>query len=119
MQVHRRVCGQERVDQLGFVRGKIVGNDVALASARLSIHDGAQELHEVGTGVPRRGLPDDRARARVQGGVEREGAVAVVLEAVTLRPAWRQRLDGVEAIERLNGRFSSMQKTAACCGGLR
>ena len=38
-------------------------------------------------------------------GEQRERAVAVILEAVTLGAARRQRQHGIEAVERLNGRL--------------
>ena len=50
------------------------------------------------------GLAVDWAGLGVQGGIERESAVALVLETVALSPPRRQRQDAVAAVERLDGR---------------
>src|SRR5215204_6705826 len=50
-------------------------------------HDVTEELDERLAGVARHGLADDRACARVQRRIQRQGAVAVVLEPMPARPA--------------------------------
>lgn len=76
-----------------------------LAPRRLRRDDVREERQKVGARVPRGGLPDHLAGLSVQRGVEREGAVPLVFEAVALRSAGRQREARVDAVERLNRRL--------------
>jgi len=48
--------------------------------------DRRQELDEIRTGVPGRRLAHDPAGARVEGRIQREGAVPVLFEAVASGP---------------------------------
>jgi len=86
-----------------LMRRQVVGDDVNLAIGRLRRHDLLQERDELVAGVACRRLADHGTGLRLQRGVEREGPVAHVLEAVSLGPAGRQRQDGITAVERLNG----------------
>ena len=97
--------GQEVLDALGLVRREIVGDHVDLFAARLVDHDVGQERDELGRGVPRGGLAQHLAGLGVEGGVQRQRAVAVVLEAVPLGAPGRQRQHRILAIQRLDGRL--------------
>jgi hypothetical protein len=119
MQPDGRVLGQKGVDLFGLVRGEVVEDDVNLAPAGLMSHHLAQEGHELGRGVPLGGFPYHRAGPDVEGGVERQGVVTVVLEPVALRPARGQGQHRIEPVEGLDGRLSSTQNTAASWDGLR
>jgi len=55
--------------------------------------------------MPRHRLPDNFAGSGVERREQREGAVPVVLESVTLGATRRQRQNGVESVERLNRRL--------------
>ena len=100
-----RMRHQERADRLCLVRREIVEDDVHFPRVGRSCHDLGQERDEGGAGVTRDGLAGDLAGALVQRREQGEGAVPVVLEAVAFRPSGRQRQDGVETIEGLNGRL--------------
>lgn len=100
---HARVGLQESGDGLGFVRGKIVSDDVNFLALVDSGHQLAQESDELHTGVAAGSFAQDFSARRLQGGVERERAVAVVFEPVPLGPAGREWQHRVEAIEGLDG----------------
>jgi hypothetical protein len=53
-----------------------------LLVGRRLFHHLAEERHEVGTGVASRRLTVDLARPDIQRRVQRQGSVAVILEAV-------------------------------------
>jgi hypothetical protein len=61
-----------------------------------------EERDELIARMPRRGLADDGSGARIQRRIQRERAMPVVLEAVSLGASWRQRQYGIEPIESLN-----------------
>jgi hypothetical protein len=102
------VCVEKRLHFLRPVSGELVDDDVDLAPAWLGADDVRQELHERGDG-----LPDDLTRARVQRGVQRERTMPIVFKAVAFGASWRERQYRIQAIECLNGRFSSTASTTA------
>jgi len=103
MQPDLRMIDEEAANRLRLVRRQVIEDDVDFLGARGAGHHLAQEVHEGGTGVPRHRLADDFAGLRVQGRKQRQRAVAVVLEPVSLGASGRQRQHGIEPIERLNG----------------
>src|SRR5678815_1151316 len=105
MQVNIGVCREELVDALGLVRGEVVGDDVDLLAAGLVDHDVGEKRHELSRGVPLRGLAQHLAGPGIESGVQRQRAVAEVLEAVSLRASGRQRQYRVLAIESLDRRL--------------
>ena len=64
-----------------------------------------QEGHKLLAGVASGGLAMNLAGLSVERGVERESAVADVLETVPLRPAGRQGQNRIFAVQRLDSRF--------------
>jgi hypothetical protein len=82
-----------------------VGDHMNLAAGRLRAHDVAEEFDKRGAGVTRDRVAQHLAGLRVEGGEERERAVAVLLESVSFCAPRRQRQDRIEAVERLDGRF--------------
>lgn len=84
---------------------QVIGDHVNLSPLRLAGHDVAEELDKGGARVPRRRLPEHFARLRIQRGKQRERPVPLVLEAVPLGAARRQRQHGIEAVEGLDRRF--------------
>jgi hypothetical protein len=103
--MHTRMGIEERLDALGFVRREVIDNHMDLTPARLGRDQLGQEVDERGTGMPRHGLADDLAGAGVERGIQREGAMPVVLEAVTFGTAGRERQDRVQAVQRLDRRL--------------
>ena len=55
--------------------------------------------------MPRCSFTQHLTVARVKRGVQRQGAVTVVLKAVALEPPRRQRQNRIEQVEGLNGGF--------------
>src|SRR6185436_20892654 len=96
------MCCQELIDALGFVRRKVVGNDMDLFASRLIDYKVGQKRDELGRGMTFRGLPQHLTSLGVEGCVQRQRAMPVVLETVALGPTWRQRQHRVLAIERLD-----------------
>src|SRR5215210_498874 len=102
VQVNLRMLLQESLDRLGFVGRKIVEDHLDLPSRGLSRDDIGKESHEFRTGVSGRRLAQDLSAGGVQGGVEREGAMAKVFKAVPFRSPRREWEHRVEPVEGLN-----------------
>ena len=98
-----RALFEKGCDELGLVRREVVEDDVDLAAGMTTGDDLGEEADKFLARVARRRLAAHLASLRVQGGVERERAVALVLEAVALGASGRQRQHAVAAVERLNG----------------
>lgn len=73
-------------DRLRLVGRQIVHDHVDVASGRLRRDDVTTEPDERVARVPGQGLSKDLASPHIQGGVERQRAVPVVLEAAAFRP---------------------------------
>jgi hypothetical protein len=99
-----RVGLKEFKNSLGLVRTQIIGNDVDLATCRLTRHDLGKEIDELCAGMACTGFSQHLSGLSVQSAVERKRSVAVVL---------KERSSAWMAL------FSSTQNTAACIGGLR
>ena len=76
-----------------------------LFAARLVDHDVGEEGDELGRSVPLGGLAEHLAGLGVEGRIERQGAVAVVLKAMAFGAARGERQDRVLAIQGLNVRL--------------
>ncbi len=87
---------------LGLVGREIVENDVDLLLRPALRHHLSEEIHEVGTGVAGRRFPMHSSGFGVQRSVERQRAMAIILEPVALSATRRERQHGVQTIERLN-----------------
>lgn len=98
-----RVLRQKLCDQLGLVCREVVGDDVNLPARGLVGDDVGEESDELSRGVARGRLAKHLAGARVEGRIQRQRAMALVLEAVALRPPGRKRQPRVHAIQRLDG----------------
>ncbi len=99
----RGFCSRNSPHQGGLVSREVVEDDVDLLPGRAEGDDFLQESDEVLTGVASGGFAVHAAGGRFQRGIERQRSVAVVLEAVTLGPSGRERQDGIEPIQGLNG----------------
>ncbi len=100
---HVGVSLEKRSHSIGLVSRKIIENDVNLLPRLAESNDLGEKVDEVLAGVPQGSLAVDFPGASVQGGVERERAVTLVLEAVPFGAAGRQRQDAIAAIECLHG----------------
>jgi hypothetical protein len=65
-------------------------------------HNLSQEIHEVGTGVTSRRFPMNPSCLGVQRGIQRQRAVAVILESMALRAIGRQWQHDLPTIQSLN-----------------
>jgi len=102
VEVDLRVIVQEVADGSALVSREVVEDDVNLLPPRLRLDDVAKESKELLTGVSSDRLAEDLTTAGIQGGIERQRAEAVVLEAVPLGPSRRQRQDRIQSIECLD-----------------
>ena len=105
MELHVRVLHQERPQDLGLIRGRIVGDDMNLTTSRLAGDDGTEEFDKRRDGVPRHGLTEHLARLGVECRQQRERPVSVIFKAVPLGPTWRQWQHRMQAVECLNRGF--------------
>lgn len=94
---------EELSDGLSFVRGEIVEDDVNLLPRRAQGYDLLQEGNELTAGMASRGFAMDTTGGGVESGIQGEGSVPVVLEAMTFGASWGERQDGIETIQGLNG----------------
>ncbi len=72
---------EELLNSLGLVGREVVGNEMNLLTARLIGHHLGEEGHELLAGVARGGFAHHLAIARVKRGVQRKGAVAIVIQS--------------------------------------
>jgi hypothetical protein len=112
-----RMAGEEFANQLGFVSGEIVEDDMNLLPTRAQRYDLFEEGDEVAAGVAGGGFSMHASGLGIQRGIERKRAMAIVLETVTFGASGRKWQNRVEPVQSLNRGFSSTQNTAACCGG--
>src|SRR6266849_851206 len=98
-----RMLLEELADRLSFVRGEIVEDDVNLLPRRAQGYDLLQEGNELTAGMASRGFAVAPAGGGVEGGIQRERSVPVVLEAMTFGASGGERQDGIEPIQGLNG----------------
>jgi hypothetical protein len=103
VQVNRRVRFEELFDWPALVRRESVGDDVDLFAARLVDHDIGEKGDKLRRRLPLGGLARDFASLRVEGGVERQGAVPVVFKTAPYCTPRRERQHRVIAIKGLTG----------------
>jgi hypothetical protein len=94
---------EELADQLSFASGEIVENDVNLLPRRAQGYDFLEKGNELAAGVAGGGFAVDAAGGCIERGVQGKRAVALVLEAVAFGASGRERQDGIETIQGLNG----------------
>jgi hypothetical protein len=80
---------KECFDQVSFMRREVVQDHVDLSPVGLGRNNLLQETNKLLASVARGGLPDHLAGLWIQGRVQRECAVPVILKAVLLGPPWR------------------------------
>ena len=96
---------QELFDAARLVGGEVVEDDVDVAAFGVRCGEAGKEGDELLAGVSRCGPAEDLTGRGVERCIERQGAVAHVLEAVSFRASWGERQDRVAPIERLDGRL--------------
>ncbi len=94
---------KEVKNSLGLVCTQVIGNNVDLATGRLTRHDLCKEIDELDAGVTCAGFSQHLSALSVQSTVETKRSMAVVLEAMPFGPAGRKRQNRVQAIQRLDG----------------
>ena len=105
MNMNVGMIGEELPDSLGLVRRQVVGDNVNLLVRWLVSQQVGQESHELFAGVSCSSFAQNLAGFRIQGRIERECAMAVVLETVTFSSAWRKREYRNQTVQGLDGRL--------------
>ena len=94
---------QELLNGSRFMSRKVVGDDMKRCFGRLRSDHLGKKFHELSARLTVSCLRQDFAGGRVQGRIERKSAVAKVFESVTFGSPRRERQDGVQTIQGLNG----------------
>lgn len=103
MEGNPRMVGQKLTHQIGLMGRQIVQDDVNLLVPGAQRDDFLEEGDEVAAGVASRGLTVNPARGSVQGRVQRQRPMAVVLEPMAFSTSRRERQNRIQAIQRLDG----------------
>ena len=98
---------------------EVVQNDVDLLPRGALADHLAEESNKLFTGVAGSRFAQHFAGFCVQGGIQRERAVTIVLETMALGPAGRERQQGIKTIQSLNGSlFVDAKKQRRAAEGL-
>src|SRR3974377_34684 len=96
-----RMSFDELPDPGGAMGREIIDNNVNLLARGKTGHDLFKKSNKLCTGVTRRGLAQHPAGFGVERGVERKGAVTVILKTMSLGSSGRERQDWIEPVQRL------------------
>jgi hypothetical protein len=102
MNAHLGMMGQEVVDELSLMRREIISNDVDLASQGLGSHHLGKKVDELSAGMTLSRLANDFSASGIKGSVQRKGAVAIILKAMSLGSARRKGQNRIEAVQSLD-----------------
>src|SRR5215468_11666816 len=105
METDFRVLFEKLLHRFGLVRREIVQHDVNLSRPARLFEQTTQKEQELSTGVPFCCLAFDPSGLHVQGGVEGQRAMTVILKSMSFRSSRRQRQHRIESIQRLNRSF--------------
>ncbi len=105
MQVHTRMSVEKLPQAAALRTDRLSANGVNFTALGLSGHDAGKERHKGIAGVLRCGFADDLAGLCIQGRIQRERSVPVILETVMLGATRRKRQDGIESVRGLSGGF--------------
>src|ERR1700740_3246272 len=119
MELNPRVVLQELAHQGGFVSRQIVQDDVNLLVPGAQRKDFLEQGDKLASGVAGGGFAVNPRRARVQGCIQGQCSMAVVLKSVALGTSGERGSTGSRRSSAWMAVFSSTQNTAACRGGLR
>src|SRR5260221_12224576 len=89
---------KEVKNSLGLVCTQVIGNNVDLATGRLTRHDLCKEIDELDAGVTSAGFSQHLSALSVQITVETKRSIAVVREAKPFGPGGRNRAKRVPSI---------------------
>src|SRR5437773_6864835 len=103
VQVNLGMHRQEIRDRPALVSREVVGDHMDLFAAGLIDHNVCEERGELGRGVPRSCFAEHLPGLGVEGGIQRQGAVAKVLKAVPFCASRGQRQNRIFAIQGLDG----------------
>src|SRR5215471_13995809 len=96
------MSGKEFLNPLGLVGREVVDDDVDLLPTRLADDDIAKKRHELLGCVTGGRHAEDFATSGVEGRIQRQSPVPVVLETMALGAARRERKDRIEAVQSLD-----------------
>src|SRR4029077_7406583 len=85
------------------MRAQVVGDDVDFFFFRLAGNDLLQEFDELNAGMPGAGFAQHFPGARIERSVQRKGAMAIVLKAMTLSSPRGKRQHRIQPIKGLDG----------------
>jgi hypothetical protein len=102
VQVDVAMSIQELLHSASLVRREVVEDHVDLSPSGLRSDQLREEGDELIAGVALNGLAVDLSAERVERGVERQGAVTVVLEPMSLETSRTEGQDRIEAVQRLD-----------------
>ena len=103
MNAHLRMTSQKIAAGLGFMRAQVIADDMNTLLWSLAGDQIFQKGDELCTGVAGAGLADDLPAPGIKGRIEGEGSMAIIFKAVSCSPTGRERQDGVQTIQRLDG----------------
>src|SRR5260221_3022530 len=95
------VCSSD-LDLFGLMRAQVVGDDVDFFFFRLAGNDLIKEFDELDASVPGAGFAEHFPGAGVKRRVQRKGAMAIVLKAMTLGSPWGKREHRIQSIKCLD-----------------
>ena len=84
--MHVRVLLQKGLYLRSFMSGQVVENDMDLLSRLAAGYNLIQEGHKLLAGVPGRGLALHLAGAHIQGCIQRQCSVSIVLKTMAFDP---------------------------------
>jgi hypothetical protein len=99
------MVGKEAIDELGFVGGEVIHDEVDLLAGGLCGDDLLEKADKLLAGVAAGSACDDLAAFGLEGGIKGEGAVTEILEPMALSQSRRKRPHRIEAVEGLAGRL--------------
>ncbi len=105
MEANLRMSGQKVLHTPGLVSRQVVNNDVDLATCLPVGRQVGQKRHKFMAGLPVGRFPENLPRPGVQGRIQRDGSMVVILKTVPFSPARRQGQDRSQSVQSLNGRL--------------
>lgn len=101
VEAHARVSLQPCVDLRGLVRGRVVEDDMQGACSITPAED-VQKPKEVGSGVSRAALADDRPGGDFQSGIQTGQPITLVVMSLTGRQTRSKRQERLRPVQRLD-----------------
>ena len=105
MQREAWMVGKEGSEELGFVGGEVIHDEVDFLAGGLSGYDPLEKADKLLAGVAAGSACDNLAAPGLEGGIKGEGAVTEILEPMALSASRRKRPHRIEPVEGLAGRL--------------